>query len=314
MSRRKLLRTAAVSLLLGLVAACSVGGPEGTLSVDPPRSGAFFGAYVDPPEYTEPGRIAAFNSFESQLGRRLDIFHNYHTWGDPFPDAADRYFARRGTRVLLSWGGTDTDAISAGTYDALIRQRAEDLKQLSRPVLLEWRWEMNRPNLRSEIHSGAEYVAAWRHIHAIFDQVGAHNVRWVWCPLSDVAADLDFSMYYPGDRYVDWIGADGYPRSPDQSFAQVFAPFMVWAAAVHKPIIIGEFGQQAGARGSRADWLDDARVYVKDHPQIKAISYFESARGVSGSYAVATEYSALVAMTNWAHDAYFLPGRGHDFG
>lgn len=299
-------------VLLILVLSLSLGGCEGDTSqaghrasIEPPAKGALFGAYVDPPEYTETNRINAAKDFEKSVGRRLDLFHTYHTWDDPFPSRSDKYFARRGTLLLLSWAGADTRSIAEGSLDATIKQRAADIARLGQPVLLEWRWEMNRPNLRGQIHSGADYVAAWRHIHDIFVKAGATNVGWVWCPLSDRLADQDFSAYYPGDVYVDWICADGYARSPRQTFAQVFKPFLRWARRVPKPILIGEFGREEYSSGTRAPWLRDARRFVRRHRQIKALSYFESARGSSGSYSVATEPPALAALRDWMHDPYF---------
>lgn len=298
---RALALTIAMATCL-LLAAC---GSTKPIPDTPPVRGALFGAYVDPPLYTEKERIQAFERFEHEIGRRLDVFHDFHTWEDPFPGEADMHFARRGPLVLLSWAGTDTRAITSGVYDDLIRQRAQEVKALDRPMLLEWRWEMNRPNLRAEIHSPADYVAAWRHIHRIFDQEHVRHLGWVWCPLADARADPDFGAYYPGDDEVDWVCANGYARTETQTFADVFTPFLTWAKAIHKPVIIGEFGRQVGTPGTRAGWLEAARAYIKQHSQIKAVVYFESARGASGRYDVASEPAALDAFRAWGHDDYF---------
>lgn len=281
--------------------------PRRTASIRPPAHGALFGAYVDPPEYVEPARISAVEHFEEQIGRRLAVYHDYHTWTDPFPSASDTYFADRGTTLLLSWAGTDTRTILSGADDAMIRARAAALARLGRPVLLRWRWEMNRPNLAAEIHSGGDYIAAWRHLHDLFAEAGATNVGWVWCPLVDAPADHDYAAYYPGDDDVDWLCADGYARSEGQSFEAVFGPFLDWASAIDKPIIIGEFGREAQVAGSRADWLADARRFVKQTPRIKALVYFESSRESIGSWAVADDPRDLAAFRAWGADPYFDP-------
>jgi hypothetical protein len=277
-------------------------------SIRPPTEGALFGAYVDPREYREHQRVSAFVDFENRLGRRLAIYHNYHPWTDPFPSHSDRYFADRGTTLLLSWAGTDTLTITSGRDDAMIRKRAEALAELNRPVLLRWRWEMNRPNLAAQIHSGPDYVAAWRHIHDIFTEVGADDVGWVWCPLSAAQADSDYGSYYPGDQYVDWICSDGYSNSAADSFDDVFKPFLGWAATIDKPVLIGEFGRTQGAAGSRAAWLLAARRSIERTPQIKGVLYFESPQGVSGNYSLIDEPDAIAAMRAWANDPYFNPG------
>lgn len=260
-----------------------------------------FGAYVDPPVYTDANRIKAFEEFEKLLGRKLDVYHSYHPWEDEFPSYADRHFAARGTTLLLSWAGTDTIDIATGRYDELIRSRARALRDLDKPVILQWRWEMNRRNLAEEIHSPADYVAAWRHLHELFEEEGADNVEWAWCPLSDALADRDYSAYYPGDDWVDWIGANGYARSPEQTFGQVFASFLSWAEDVEKPILIGEFARPTdmGSPSSLTTWLEGARRTIADHPQIKAVTYFESARGTSGKYDLADVPGALEALRDW---------------
>lgn len=299
---RALLRLVALTLAALLLVAC--GGSKAPLKTPTSRLDVpfAFGAYVDPPAFDDASRIKAFETFEAQLGHRLDVYHSYHPWLEEFPSGADRFFAHRaGTRLLLSWAGTDTRVIVSGRYDALIRARAKALKALRRPVILQWRWEMNRPNLAAEIHSPADYVAAWRHLHRIFDEVHADNVSWAWCPLSDPAADLNYSAYYPGDAWVDWIGANGYARDPQQSFADVFASFLTWARGRPHPILIGEFGRRIhlGSDDSLVAWLKAAGETLRATPSIKLVCYFESANGNTGNYDLTAVPSALEAVAGW---------------
>jgi beta-mannanase len=53
-------------------------------------------------------------------------------------------------------------------------------------------------------------VVAWRHLHDLFAERGADNVRWVWCPNATAFTDRTAQQFYPGDGYVDWVCADGY--------------------------------------------------------------------------------------------------------
>jgi hypothetical protein len=53
--------------------------------------------------------------------------------------------------------------------------------------------------------------------------------------------------------------------------------------------------------------LDAARDYIKSSAQIKAVCYFQSARGASGNYSVTREADALAALREWAADRYFGP-------
>lgn len=296
-SRRTVL---SLPLLTAVVSSCRRRGPAGGRGsrLDVPFR---FGAYVDPPLYLEDDRIAAFEGFERALGRRLDIYHSYHPWEESFPSVADRYFARRGTQLLLSWGGTDTAVIQSGAYDDLIARRARALRALDTPVLLQWRWEMNRPNLAAEIRSGADYVAAWRRIRDIFTEVRVPRVQWAWCPLVDDGADLDFTAYFPGVDYVDFVGANGYAREADESFEDVFAPFFRWARDLDHPVLIGEFGRSAtmGDEETQARWLAEAGRFLVDEPTVEAVCYFNNARGASGDYDITGSPAALDALRGW---------------
>jgi Glycosyl hydrolase family 26 len=241
-----------------------------------PSRGAYLGAYVQPAVYTPRGEIAAVSAFEQSVGGQIRLVHTYHAWGDPFPDYADRHFLRSGKVLLLTWGGNpDTRRIIAGADDAEIRARALAIKRLHRPILLEFRHEMDRPNLQWTIHGPRNYIAAWDHVRAIFRQVGADNVGWVWCPTGYGFAKDRAQPFYPGNNEVDWVCADVYAPSARQSLQQDAAPFLRWARHTGKPVLIGEFG----VGGSQADWpiwLLAAGELVKSNTQIKGIAYFDA--------------------------------------
>jgi beta-mannanase len=111
---------------------------------------------------------------------------------------------------MVSRGDQDTRQVATGADDELIRQRADAVAALGRPVLLRWFWEMDGRRYRNVAHSPREFVAAWRHLHDLFAERGADNVRWVWCPNATAFTDRTAQQFYPGDGYVDWVCADGY--------------------------------------------------------------------------------------------------------
>lgn len=271
-----------------------------------PATGALLGAYVKPARYTAPEQITAVQSFEHQVGHKLGIVHVYHPWASPFPSPADTYFADSGQVLLLTWGGEpDTLAIVHGNYDAMIRTRAIALKALGRPVLLEWRHEMDRPDLQAAMHSPADYISAWEHIRAIFTSVGATNVSWVWCPTAWGFQTGRAAAYYPGDNQVDWIGADAYSATPAEPLSGVLQRFLSWAAQHPKPIVIGEFGV-AGDQARWASWFTQVGEIARQHPQIKALAYFDSTPA-SGGQTLAGHPSAVASFGRLLDQAYFTP-------
>jgi hypothetical protein len=321
--RGGLTRLAAVTVLAlvgvsGLVTVTACGPPpvavhkpprsdNPTQGPRPPAQGALFGARVKGTAYTDSADIAAVTQLQQEIGRRLAIVHVYHLWQDPFPGRSDLTFLHQGSTLLLSWSGTDTREIAAGRYDSMIRQRARAIKALGRQIFLEWRWEMDRPGLRAQIHSPADYIAAWDHIRSIFAQEHVTNVGWVWCPTAHGFATGQAPAYYPGNNEVDWVCADAYPGfGPYRSFANVVAPFLSWASQHRKPVMIGEYGVPSsyGAQ-QRAQWLLDAARTVRENPQVKALVYFDA--DAKRAYSLSPGSPALEAFRRIAHFAFFQP-------
>jgi hypothetical protein len=285
-------------------------GTAGSTGVKPPSAGAYFGAYVQPSKYLDPERIDAVQEYQRSLGRELDIVHNFHTWTDPFPDALDTRVATDGGIPLISWAVEDTHLVVDGTEDELIKQRARDLKKLHVPVLLRWRWEMDRPNLKKVVHSPRDYIDAWKRIRALFAAEGATNASFVWCPLADGFVGGRAQPYYPGDDQVDWLCADAYSDEPTSPLGPTLQPFLDWAKHHDKPIIIGEYGTQPGQGTQRAAWITQTAAFFRLHPQIKAVVYFDcqvDRDGRKRDWSLRTHQRDLAAMQAMAEQPRFNP-------
>ncbi len=278
-----------------------------------PASGALVGAYVPAQGDLAANKVSSFNRFETLSGTDLAIAHLYTTWSQSFGDAAELSFIGQSKDLLLSWAGTDTIRIADGKEDSTIIAAANAIAKLPAKVFLEFRWEMDRPNLKSVVHSPQDFIAAWDHIRAIFTQHHVNNVAWVWCPL---AAGFDAgraAAYYPGDDEVDWICADVYPlhaydKGTFEPFATLMTSFMEWADGHDKPIMIGEFGVNASYGSRRAEWLNGVATYVKSQPQIKALVYFDQTTPGTDGNSLDNDPSALGAFTQLANSSYFNGG------
>lgn len=133
-----------------------------------------------------------------------------------------------------------------------------------------------------------DYIPAWRHIHDIFVQEGATNVKFVWSPNRDgdtASAINTFNTYYPGDAYVDFLSINGYNwgrlyNTPNwtsqwQRFEQVFGPsYDAFTARSNKPVMIAETATTE-VGGDKAAWITDmfARLPVR-FPRITAVTWF----------------------------------------
>ncbi len=330
--------------LTGLTAGCGDGSdaaPKITTTARPgvapvpPERGAYFGAWLPPvQEGAEPGPsgtpspsgrptdkdaakpgMALVTSFEQRLGRRLDIVQSFHSWKSEFPDDADRAVLDSDRQLLVTWAGADTKEIISGRHDAVLRARARAVKAAGKPVFLRWMRDMDTSSqLEKRIHSAADYVAAWKHVRAIFQMERVANVAWVWCPTAGGFGSRNAPSFYPGDDQVDWICADAQPGGgyDYRDLSETVNLFLEWARQRPKPIMVAEFGvpQSYGVR--RAEWLRKA-AKVLQNPQVKAVLYFNSEeqaqepRDRRRNYRVDGDRQAESALREFATNPYFNP-------
>ena len=286
-------------------------GPYEAGPFEPPRTGAYLGAWIKPEVLTHAGRLEAVDGLEDDLGRRLDILNTYRRFDQLVGTESDEEFLAQGQNLMISWATGDNRSITAGEHDTLIRQQARAIRKVRKPVLLRMRWEMDRPNLRATMWSGEDYVAAWKHVREIFRAERATNVSWVWCPTAEGFVRGDAPAFYPGDDQVDWTCVDVYAGNVFQPIGTLMGPFLRWAAERPKPIIIGEFGvAKAWGSARRAAWLRDAERTFKANPQIKGVAYFESnpdGNGPNQQFRLGGDKAAFRAFTAMTKDPYFNP-------
>lgn len=219
--------------------------------------------------------------------------------------------------------GTGDQNIVAGDDDLMILHYAQALASYGKPVFMRWFWEMNLPtdpnhaaNHCADVHHPCYYtpnprlpltrlltpqecyISAWQRIWDIFhgklavhhETVDAPNVAFVWCPSVQTA----WAAYYPGNRYVDWICADGYSSSeatpPNPSFATIFSPIYSWAQQKDPsaPFMVGETAAGGGPPGTsqgavQATYLAAAEEAVlSGNPpmdNVQAFVYFDAIGG-----------------------------------
>lgn len=284
-------------------------GPFSSGPVAAPATGALFGSWVKPDPITQPGRIEAVSTWEAVLGRKLDIVHTYKRFDEPFFTASDLNFAARST-LMLSWAGGDSRSVVSGRHDNLIREKARQVRDFGEPLLMRYRWEMDRPNLQATMWSPEDYIAMWKHVRTLFAEEGVRNASWVWCPTIEGFERGNAPSFYPGDDQVDWVCVDVYSGARFVPLGEHLKPFFAFAAQhPTKPVMIGEYGvarQYESAK--RAAWIRHGTAVWKANPQVKAVLYFESDpedRKTDGMFSIADDPEALAAYKEQAADPYF---------
>lgn len=250
----------------------------------PPAAGAWFGAHVNP-RYNK-SQLESIHYFQSQLDRHLDVANKYHGFSDHNYKVEASLIAS-GTTPLISWRGTDNSndshraaAIAKGNYDATITATANAIRGLNGGVLLRFNWEMDQPpGSRQHIGSPTEFVAAWKHIYKIFQAHGATNAAFVWAPRAGAWNKNVAESFYPGDAYVNWIGASSVPVGSWPSFTSIFSTFYKSTTSKHpgKPLLIW-----AGVRENphdssyKASWMNSVAKTLPQWPAVKAFVYYHA--------------------------------------
>jgi hypothetical protein len=289
------------ALVLAAPAAAAVAKPS-----VPGAGQVYLGAWVNPAGAPQPSgtpggqELAQLPQFDAQAGRKMAFLHVYTGWKVPAPVATMNTISNTYHAIpLLDWNCGDLNSnVASGKDDQLIADYAKALKSYGKPVFLRWYWEMNlvnRPACIDKTNNQAHFVAAWRHIWTIFQQVGASNVAFVWCPESD-AMKFPYAGYFPGAGYVDWIGGDEYSHGALRpNFKSKWAPFYNWAQAVdpRAPIMVGETGVEVGATNTaqqdsqaQAAYLASALKSISPAggmSAIRAFVYFD-AKGPAGNW------------------------------
>lgn len=220
---------------------------------------------------------------------------------------------------------------------------SNDLLQLNYPVMIRYFWEFNvnagggkgadaNGNGGCFVQPGTpmppgsypdtvapdyatQFVQAWQQVRTMLLGFGSPqpNITFIWNPYVNEDPDpneapVDYTTFYPGPQYVDWIAFDGYSKvgsnSLPMTFDQIFGTDIAnvsndTSVYGNKPIMIGETGacaeyahdygppyDQASYLASIESELDPPSVY----PTVHAFMYFD---GVA-------EYVPPEGTCNWS--------------
>lgn len=222
-------------------------------------------------------------------GREPGIVEFYRPWLAPFPAGVAYYLASRKILPLIQINPyrVSLAKIAAGDYDAYLRAYAGDVRDFRAPVAISFGHEMNGwwyPWGRMRTKSGgvggttpATFIAAWRHIHAVFGEEHAYNVKWVWTVRKNVTRKgwSPAKAWWPGDRYVSWIGIDGYFRAQRDTFASVIGSQVRYLRTVsNKPMLITETAVNSRDRNF-AQQIGQLFAGVRSHPRLLGFVWFD---------------------------------------
>jgi hypothetical protein len=275
-----------------------------------PRRGLYFGARVE----AQGGETLtdALRRVERQIGRKFAIDHAYYSWGAHIPTSHQRWDVDTGRIPFVNWrSGYPWSSIANGSHDDWIRSRAEAFKDFGHPIYLTFHHEPE--NDLSRFGTPEAFARAFRHIVTIFRRRGADNVAFVWTMMSwsfNPRSGRDPNPYYPGNRYVDFVGADGYNWYPGRpgtewtSFREIFSDVNRWSVRHDKPWMAVEYGCQEdrSVPGRKARWFRRALATARNWRHLKALMYFDV--DADFDWTTDTSSSSITAYRAIANTAY----------
>jgi cellulose synthase (UDP-forming) len=275
-----------MALSLFFLSYSSIEKQEGAIDYTDKKVGAFYlgstnGNQSLPPALAAMSSIA---SFDAEWNCDLSVFE-----GEFARAKAD------GSLPFLRWnfrpgadsaGSSTYKLISGGAYDDYLRACASFFRNYSEPLFITLP-QHNAP--RNE----EAFRAAWQHVYTFFNSLGISNLTWVWVP-----ADAASISYYPGEKFVDWIGlsALNYAASPQEkgfrTFGQIYEPFRKAYGPLQKSVLCADLGCVKGPQ--QEQWTFTALNEIKNkYTEIRGAVLFTGHQtevsSVSGSQAISFE-------------------------
>jgi hypothetical protein len=265
----------------------------------PPRGSVYWGEYrlgIADDRRVVP-RLGQLAGSIPAIAMYFQVWH-----GQPMFDVEDaRWLASQKVVPMVSWESwrpqyegfarTDQpeyrlDQIASGAFDEFLVRYAQRVREYGGPIFLRpfhemdgdwypWAGTVNG-------NSPDDFVAAWRHVHDVFEEAGATNVTWVWSVnhISAAVPGNDVHRYWPGPAFVDWIGISGFnwgtsrnlevpavgrpldTGEPDwvslwEDFETVYGQRYEELLTYRKPIMLTEISSVEDG-GDKAAWIHDA--------------------------------------------------------
>lgn len=227
-------------------------------------------SYVGMYESGAPASYAGVTRFTAKTGIKPRLVVYYSGWFEPFKASFATAAAKHGAVPLVQINPKHVSlaAIASGRYDSYLSSYAVAVRSYQHPVILGFGHEMNGSwySWGYRHTSPAVFVAAWRHIVTLFRGLGARNVTWMWTVnvVHTGGSIARPAPWWPGSKYVTWVGLDGYYYKPSWTFAPLFGPTI---AAIrqftHAPMLIAETSAAPTTNQSAkiADLFAGVRLY-----------------------------------------------------
>jgi hypothetical protein len=193
--------------------------------------------------------------------------------------------------------------IAQGQGDRYLIRTNREIAQYGKPTYVRFLAEMNQTNngycaynrdgsSRGPAHSAKAFIAAWRRatlilrggpvagidaklaklhlpaLHTKLTELPAPQVAMAWVPQTEGTPNTHANRaraYWPGARYVDWVGTDFYSKFPNFTDLRTF-----YDDFPHKPFVFGEWAMWENDSPS---FVHQLFAFVNSHKRVRMLLY-----------------------------------------
>jgi hypothetical protein len=316
-------RVGAVLVLAGLISAVAI--PTANASTTAPHTVAFGTSGLS--------NKTVFQDLETKVGRSMAVARVYVNWDTTFPNPYHKWLHDTGHVPMLSvlsrtdagvdvpWRTVADAQPGSAAYNQLVTW-ATRIKAWGGKVYVAFNHEPES-KWNTSLGTSADFVAAYQKFVTVLRAQGATNAipTWIMTAFSFQVKATDAraaAKWYPGDAYVDVLGADAYNSymcdgntGKWNTLASRITGFKAFGA-LHptKPLWLPEYGstEDPADAARKAQWITDAQNLFKSpgYEQFAGALYFDKYRtGTTCEWYVDSTPQALAAYTAMGQDAYY---------
>ena len=249
-------------------------------------------AYISNVKSTPPPAGFAFYTSLSGSATQNDMTR-YKSYLDDYPYTLLQLAIWTGERDQ-GYPGFYLDQITSGARDANILALANACKSLDRPIFIRFGYEFDGYH---NAYPPEKYKAAYQYFVDMMRSYSVTNVAYVWhswgvgayygnndypdyYPDLPDSVEINQSLWYPGDEYVDWVAMSIFGTGWGDLSTNTVVQWLISFAEEHeKPVMLAE---TAAIKNDPNDpnwhikdtvWFDHVFSLIKDNNAVKAFTY-----------------------------------------